>query len=73
MSFKSPDPILEMIMGNDNRFMEMVDDKYMQASYDVVAGTYPKNYNEIALVVNKYNEMLKTNLKGHPLLFSLQQ
>ncbi len=57
IDFKSPDPILEMIMGNDNRFMEMVDDKYMQASYDVVAGTYPKNYNEIALVVNKYNEI----------------
>ncbi len=57
IDFKSPDPILEMIMGNDNRFMEMVDDKYMQASYDVVAGTYPKNYNEIALVVNQYNEI----------------
>lgn len=57
VDFKSPDPILEMIMGNDNRFMEMVDDKYMQASYDVVAGEYPKNYNEIALVVNQYNQI----------------
>ena len=57
VNFASPDPIIEMLMGNDNRFMEMLDDKYMKATYDVVAGKYPTAYNEIALVVNPYNQI----------------
>lgn len=55
--FKTPDPIIEIIMGNDNRFMEMLDDEFMKASYDVVAGKYPTEYNEIALLVNPYNQI----------------
>lgn len=57
VKFSSPDPILELMMGSDNRFMEMVGDEYMKANYDVVKGSYPSKPNQIALVVNEYNQL----------------
>lgn len=55
--FESTDPLMELVFGDSNRFEEMVDDEFMKATYDVVAGKYPTNANEIALVVNEYNQI----------------
>ncbi len=46
-----------MMMNNDV-FSEMLDnEKLMQSQYDIVAGSWPKNYNEIVVVVNQNNEI----------------
>lgn len=62
IDFASPDPIFEMMMGSDNRFVEMVGDEYMNAHYQVLAGEYPQKPNQIALVVNEYNQISKSVL-----------
>ncbi len=62
VDFKSADPIIEMMMGSDNRFLEMVSDDFMKANYDVVKGDYPTEPNQIALVVNQYNQLSKSVL-----------
>lgn len=62
VAFTSIDPILEIMMGSDNRFMEMVGDKYMKGNYDVVQGNYPTKPNQIALVVNEYNQISRSVL-----------
>ena len=49
-------------MGSDNRFLEMVSDDFMKANYDVVKGDYPTEPNQIALVVNQYNQLSKSVL-----------
>lgn len=61
--FASADPILELMMGSDNRFLEMVSDDYMKANYDVVSGSYPSEPNQIALVVSQYNTISETVLR----------
>ncbi len=61
--FATIDPIFEIMMGSDNRFMEMVGDDYMRGNYDVVQGTYPTKPNQIALVVNAYNEISRSVLE----------
>ncbi len=33
------------------------DEKHMTSQYDVLAGSYPKNSNELALCVNEYNQI----------------
>ena len=62
VAFTSIDPILEIMMGSDNRFMEMVGDEYMKGNYDVVQGNYPTKPNQIALVVNEYNQISRSVL-----------
>ena len=62
VAFTSIDPILEIMMGSDNRFMEMVGDEYMKGNYDVVQGNYPTKPNKIALVVNEYNQISRSVL-----------
>ncbi len=62
VAFDSADPIIEMMMGSDNRFMEMVGDDFMKANYDVVKGEYPSKSNQIALVVNEYNQLSRSVL-----------
>ena len=62
VAFTSIDPILEIMMGSDNRFMEMVGDEYMKGNYDVVQGNYPIKPNQIALVVNEYNQISRSVL-----------
>lgn len=57
ITFNSGDLISNMIGGNNNRFFEMVNDDFMKANYDVVAGDYPKDWNQIVLVVNQYNQL----------------
>ncbi len=46
------------MMMNNNVFSEMLDnEELMKSQYDVVAGTWPKNYNEIVVVVSENNEI----------------
>ncbi len=41
-----------------NMWSEMIDNQeILDAQYDVIAGHMPENYNEIVVVVNKYNEI----------------
>ena len=43
------------------RFQELLNnDEYMQGEYQVIAGKYPTGYNEIALVVDRYNRIPTT-------------
>lgn len=45
------------------RFQELLNnDEYMQNEYQVVSGKYPTNYDEIALVVDRYNRIPTTVL-----------
>ena len=39
-------------------FAELLDNKeFVQSQYDVIYGKYPENYDEIVLVVDKYNQL----------------
>jgi len=41
-----------------NMFKELMDnEKLLKEQYDVVAGTWPKKYNEVVLIVNEQNEI----------------
>jgi len=67
----NPSPIMEDIgfvnnsdelFGNTNSqynmWIEMINNKeLLKSQYDVVAGTWPKKYNEVVLIVNKDNEV----------------
>ena len=47
-----------MAMSNSEIWTEMLDkDDLLRAQYDVVAGDWPKAYNEVVLVINKNNEL----------------
>lgn len=44
--------------GSTSYFSEMIDsNNFMESQYDVIAGTLPKNYNELALVIDSYNSI----------------
>ena len=45
-------------MSDNDVFYEMIDnDKLIKKQYDLVAGKYPENYNEVMLLVGKNNEI----------------
>ena len=47
-----------MSMSNTNVWQEMLDnEELLHSQYDVLAGTWPKAYNEVVLIVNKDNEI----------------
>ena len=45
-------------MSNDNVWTEMLDnDDLLKSQYQILAGSWPKAYNEVVLIVNKNNEI----------------
>lgn len=47
-----------MSMSNTNVWQEMLDnEELLHSQYDVLAGTWPKAYNEVVFIVNKDNEI----------------
>lgn len=45
-------------MGNNDVFTELItNDEYNKQQYDLVAGSWPKNYNEVVIILNKNNEI----------------
>ena len=47
-----------MSMSNTDVWQEMLDnEELLQSQYDVIAGTWPKAYNEVVLIVNDDNEI----------------
>ena len=45
-------------MMNEDTWVEMLDnEELLHSQYDIVAGTWPKNYNEVVLIVNQNNEL----------------
>ena len=45
-------------MMNEDAWVEMLDnEELLHSQYDIVAGTWPKNYNEVVLIVNQNNEL----------------
>ena len=46
-------------------FSEMIDsNNFMESQYDVIAGSLPKNYNELALVIDSYNSIDASIIMG---------
>ena len=40
------------------------EEQYIEETYDLISGTYPKNYNELVLVVDSYNRLSPSVLKA---------
>ncbi len=58
IGMQSDDTTTANMMMNNDVFSEMLDnEKLMKSQYDIVAGTWPKNYNEIVVVVSENNEI----------------
>ncbi len=48
----------EMMMGSTDVWQEMIDNQeLLKSQYDVLAGKWPENYNEVILIVNEDNEI----------------
>ena len=48
----------QMAMSNTNVWTEMLDnEELLHSQYDVIAGSWPKAYNEVVLIVNEDNEI----------------
>lgn len=46
------------VMANYDVWTELMDnDEFLETQYDIVAGSWPKNYNEVVLVVSENNEI----------------
>lgn len=58
--------MMAQLMGTSSVFNQLLDNSdYVNSQYDVIYGRYPSKYDEIALIVNKYNQLdesLMTNL-----------
>lgn len=49
---------MSMGMSNSDVWIEMLDnDELIHSQYDLLEGTWPKNYNEVVLILNKNNEI----------------
>ena len=58
IGMQSDDATTATAMMRNDVFSEMLDnEKLMQSQYDLLAGSWPKNYNEILVVVNGNNEI----------------
>ncbi len=48
-----------------NSWMELIDNqKLLEEQYEVVTGSWPKNYNEVVLIVDKNNEISDIAIQG---------
>ncbi len=48
-----------------NSWMELIDNqKLLEEQYDIVTGSWPKNYNEVVLIVDKNNEISDIAIQG---------
>lgn len=48
----------EMMMGSTDVWQEMIDNQdLLKSQYDVLAGKWPENYNEVVLIINEDNEI----------------
>ena len=64
-AFSGMTELMEMggSMGGMNVFSEMIDNQtLLDQQYDVIAGNWPKEYNEVVLVVNSNNQISKMTL-----------
>ena len=58
MEVSSNSSMSSVMMSNTNVWIEMLDnEELLQSQYDVLAGTWPQNYNEVVLIVNEDNEI----------------
>ena len=58
MEASSNSSMSSVMMSNTNVWIEMLDnEELLQSQYDVLAGTWPQNYNEVVLIVNEDNEI----------------
>jgi putative ABC transport system permease protein len=54
---------IQYSMTNTSVFAEMMDNReFLESQYDLVAGSWPKAYNEVVVVVDKNNEILDYTL-----------
>lgn len=62
-------PVASQMESRFNVWKELFDnDKLLESQYDVVAGTWPKNYNEVVLMVGENNEISDLTLYSLGLL-----
>jgi putative ABC transport system permease protein len=57
-SFTNTQAFTQMIPGNDDDLVS----KAVRDSYEIVYGNWPSSYNEVVVVVNRYNEISLTKL-----------
>ena len=58
IGMQSDDTTTANMMMNNDVFSEMLDNKkLMESQYDIVAGSWPKKYNEVVVVVSENNEI----------------
>lgn len=57
------DNMENMMLAETNVWQELLDNReLLQSQYDVLAGKWPENYNEVVLVVNENNEIVDYTL-----------
>lgn len=57
------DGMEDMMLAETNVWQELLDNQeLLQSQYDVIAGKWPENYNEVVLVVDENNEILDYTL-----------
>lgn len=55
----------QSMMGETSLFQELLSNKdFIDTQYDLLGGTYPQEYDEIALVVDKYNRLSLSAVKA---------
>lgn len=55
----------QSMMGETSLFQELLSNKdFIDTQYDLLGGTYPEEYDEIALVVDKYNRLSLSTVKA---------
>ena len=65
----SMNPMASQMTSRFNVWKELLgNDALLESQYDVVAGTWPKNYNEVVLMVNENNEISDMTLYSLGLL-----
>lgn len=58
MAISSANPMSSVMASRFEVWRELLDNKtLMESEYDVIAGTWPQNYNEVVLMVDKNNEI----------------
>ena len=58
MAINSANPMSSVMSSRFEVWRELLDNKtLMESEYDVIAGTWPQNYNEVVLMVDKNNEI----------------
>lgn len=58
IAINSANPMASVMSSRFEVWRELLDNKtLMESEYDVIAGTWPQNYNEVVLMVDKNNEI----------------